>query len=311
MQDPLKIYYVLLLASDSQEDVTPFQLFGRSWQYLRLMLERLPTLPRDVLEPSYKIDDLMIQRIGGMRQLNWLPLSLNALDRVEIETLGVFIVCFTGEDESARRVNLWANNQKYRPLHVTTTSDQAALPLRDFTFEALHKHCHEAFEKCREVFSDEQRKVTEVALANWKEPVKTPSGLKRDGHNAFKPNYMSLDRAARSLEEGSPYIGDSEAEYTRRILECCRAVAKVRTDIGIHPIHLLSLVRPGLILAEPALLRPSYARIKAEGPLKERVVARSLRMIQTQKGLFNKTDVDFVKEFSKSKNAQMSCTRFG
>jgi hypothetical protein len=76
MQDVLKIYYVLLLASDSQEDVTAFQLFSRSWSSLRWMLDRLPSLPGDLLEPSYKFDDVMVQRIGGLRQLAWLPLVL-------------------------------------------------------------------------------------------------------------------------------------------------------------------------------------------------------------------------------------------
>jgi hypothetical protein len=305
MRDALRIYYILLLASDDQEDVTPFQLFGNSWRHLRWMLARLPTLPRDVLEPSFGVDDVMIQRIGGIRQLGWLPLSIKTLEQVTIEDLGAFVVCFTGEDESARRASFWARNQRYQPLHVTTTNDQTAIPLSDFSFECLHNHCRDIFTKHPNEFSNEQRKATEAALANWKEPVKTPSGLKRDGHNIFQPNYMSLDRAARSLEEGSPFIGRSEAEYTKRILECCRAVIKVRTDVGIHPFHFLTLVRPGLILAEPAMLRPSYARVRSEGPLKDKVVARSLRMLQKQKGLFNQTELAFMKELSGSKTAQM------
>jgi hypothetical protein len=206
-RDALRIYYILLLESDSQEDVTAFQLFGRSWQYQRWMLNRLPTLPRDVLEPSYNIDDVMIQRIGGMRQLGWLPLSIKTLEEVTIEELGVFVVCLTGEDGSAKRVKAWANSQKYLPLHVTTTIEPGALPLDEFSFGRLHEHCQDIFGKHPEAFSDDQRKAAKAALASWQEPAKTPSDLKRDGHNIFQPNYMSLDRAAELL----PIFGDGRA----------------------------------------------------------------------------------------------------
>lgn len=306
MPDALRIFYVLLLTSDDLSDVTPFQLFSRSWRHQLGALERLSTLPRDILEPRHTTEDILIQRIGGMRQLAWLPLNIRALEQANIEELGVFVVCFTGEEEAARRTDIWAKKQNYRPLHVTTTTGSSGTSLDEFSFETLHQHCLEIFQSNPRAFSAEQRTASEAALQNWIEPVKTPSSLKRNGHNIFRPNYMSMDRAARSLEEGSPFIGKSESEYTQRILESCDAVVRMRSEIGFHPIHFLSLIRPGLILSGPALLRPTYARIKLQDSFNEKALEKTLRMIQKQRGLFNQVHVDFLKELGDSKYAQFT-----
>src|SRR6266851_2974204 len=136
--DPLKIYYIVVLQTDSQQESTPFQGFSTSWQMLRWSLRLLVTLPADVLERSQKIGDVIAHRMGGLRQLSWLPLNVNALERVNADQLGLFIVCFSGENESARRVELWVRSQPFPILHVSSVKVAGACYVADFDVERLH-----------------------------------------------------------------------------------------------------------------------------------------------------------------------------
>ena len=76
--DPLKIYYFVVLRTDNPEEVTAFQGFSMSWRHVHWALHLLATLPADVLEKSYKIEDVIAQRMGGLRPLFWLPVNVGA-----------------------------------------------------------------------------------------------------------------------------------------------------------------------------------------------------------------------------------------
>ena len=115
---------------------------------------------------------------------------------------------------------------------------------------------------------------------------------------------MTLDRAFRSLKDGEPFIGDNEKEYTDALVRSISPVMQLREDIGVQPFHYLTLLRPGLILAEPALYRFAYKRMQAKGPLEQKIAARVMRMIQTQKKLATEVDKDFLTEFQGSSFAQ-------
>jgi hypothetical protein len=64
--DPLKIYYFVVLRSENPKDATFFQGFSTSWQHLHWALHRLATVPADVLEKSYALDDVIAQRMGDL-----------------------------------------------------------------------------------------------------------------------------------------------------------------------------------------------------------------------------------------------------
>jgi hypothetical protein len=302
--DPLKIHYLVILGTDRPTDVTPFQGFSVSWRAVSWAMEMLATLPADVLERSYSFDDVTAQRMGGLRPLTWAPLSLSALEEVTAEDLGVFVVLFSGEKECAARVADWASRQKRQILHVSTQEVEGAYGPAKFTFELLQAYCLDLLARFASSFSDEQRTTAEALLRKWAEPEERPSGLLEKAHNITRPNYMTLARASRSVENGRPFIGRSEKEYTDTILESTRAVTAVRDQVGIRPFHYWSLLRPALILAEPALYRPRYKAMKLQGLADERIISKSLRWIQTQKGLHSEIDVRFWEEFQKSPGAQ-------
>ena len=242
--------------------------------------------------------------MGGHRSLIWTPLNIRALESLAVDELGVFVVVFTGEQDCAERVSRWARTQPRSVLHVSSLEIEGALDGETFNVDALHAYCVAAFNACPQAFSDEQRQAGEAALAKWTEPEAIPSGLKEDGHNILSPNWLALMRSGRSLEAGEPFIGSSEEEYTDRILASAAAVTRVREDVGFYPVHLLTLLRPSIVLAEPALYRMSYKKFKNDGPFAEKPVQRVLRRIQTQRGLYSADGAGMFADLQQSQAAQ-------
>ncbi|MBX9590840.1 MAG: CHAT domain-containing protein [Hyphomonadaceae bacterium] len=302
--DPLKIYYFVVLATDDPYDVTPFQGFSTSWKTVHWALAHLPSLPCDILERSHHFPQVIAQRMGGYRSLSWAPVSIRSLEQIAADDLGVFVVFFTGEQDCATRVARWSKALQRPTLHVSAIEADGALDFKKFGTDALHVYCIEAMKSSPGAFSAEQKQAGETALANWKDPDPTPSGIKAHGHNIVLPNHMSLERACRTLDPGKPFIGRTEDEYTKLILESAAAVLRVREDVGLYPVHFMTLIRPGIVLAEPALYRMNYEPFKREGPFDEKAVQRTMRRIQTQKGLCSSGGKEILEDLSESPGAR-------
>ncbi|WP_316204515.1 CHAT domain-containing protein [Bradyrhizobium sp. SZCCHNS3051] len=301
--DPLKIYYFVVLASDAPTDTTVFQGFSNSWWHLTWALQLLTTAPADVLESSYPIDLVNLQRLGDLRPLSWLPINAGAIESISAGDVPPFTVCFSGEADAAARVAAWMKTHSAPVLHVSSVEVPDACRPDEFTLEGLHLYCIKALEHHAKTLSPDRLDAARSSLSNWSEPEFSPAGLKEYLHNITLPNHMSLRRAARSIEEGEAFIGRSEAEYTTVILESIKAVLALRMRIGIGEIHRMTLLSPPLILTEPAFFRHAYRRIKPEGPFKQKAVARAHRLIQTQKGLCVQVDADFAADLDQSQEA--------
>jgi hypothetical protein len=302
--DALKIYYHPILATDEVRDVTFLQGFSVSWRHVQWALDMIARLPADVLEKISKIDDIVAQRMGGLRSLSWAPLSIGPLESISVTDLAPLVVLFSGEEECAKRIAAWQANQERPVLHVSSIDVEGRADPATITLDTLRVHCGKVLKEFPKLFSDQQRAAAEAALPQWAEAPDSPSGLTIHDHNITRPNYTSLLRSGRSLEPGEPFIGKTEKEYTDLILETAKAVIKVRQDVGLRPFHGLTLLRPGVILAEPALYRINYKPTRAKGPNKEKIVGKVLRLIQKQKGLHNSNTLDFVQELEKSNLAR-------
>lgn len=143
--DPPKIYYLLVLETDAPSDITPFQGFSVSWAYLNWALHRLATLPADVLERSYKLDDVLTQRMGGARPLKWIPINIGALEQLTSGQIGVFTVCFSGEKDSALRTQVWVDTLPNPVLHVSNMKIDGAAHADEFNDGCLHDYFLNAF----------------------------------------------------------------------------------------------------------------------------------------------------------------------
>lgn len=302
--DPLKIYYLVVLETADPHDTTTFQGFSLSWSKLHWALHLLTTMPADVLEKSYKLDDVIAHRMGDLRPLYWLPISISTLEEIDTDDIGVFIVCFSGEQGAAERVAVWAAAQPHPVLHVSTVQVDNALHVDAFGHDRLRQYCLDTLAARPAALSPDRLEAATNALAKWAEPGWVPSGLRERRHNILLPNHMSLRRAARLLDPGEPFIGRNEAEYTRAILESVSAVFAVREAVGIRPLHRLTLLTPEIILSEPAFFRHGYKRIRPPDQSDKPVIARTLRMLQTQKRLHNETDTDYLDQLRQSPAAQ-------
>jgi hypothetical protein len=302
--DPLKIYYIVLLGTDDPKDVTLFQGFSTSWSSVSWAMRRIVNLPADVLEPSYSAGDVIAQRMGGIRPLAWAPLSITSLESISAEQFGVFVVLFSGEKSTAERAAAWMAKQEHCVLHVSPYEVPGVTHPDQLTQDKLKEYCTETFKNCAKSFSKERYEAAETAFKSWTEQKLTPSDIKEHGHNVTRPNHMSLERAWRSIEEGKPFIGDTEDEYTQIILESVKAVIKVREDTGLHGFHFMTLIRPELILAEPALYRINYTPVHDKERLKDKGAIKALRLVQKQKGLCTPITAEAMKELQESAGAR-------
>jgi len=299
--DPLKFIYLVILDTDDPERVTPFQGFSIGWRYVNWALSMLASLPADVLEPSLDLDAVIAQRMGNGRAQAWLPLSVATLESYHAQDFGPFLVCFTGDPKTAKRVARWAEAQTHPVLHVSSV-DGIGQSHNSFSQEVLRTYCLKALEVGRENLTLELQSAADEGIPKWRQVEPKPSGLRRLGHNTLLPNHMSLDRAGRSFEEGGPFVGRSEAEYTAAIVESMQAVFRVRENVGARPSHAMMLPEPAIILAEPAFVRAAYQSADPR-EFKDRAALKVLRRLQTQKGLHSTTDKAAVDEMLASPSA--------
>lgn len=267
-------------------------------------MKLIAALPADVVECSLPLEPVIAQRVSGARPLPWSPIDVSALEPVRASDLGTVVVCFSGDAETAARVDKWREEQSPPILHLKLTSKEDADHLANFSLDTLKRHCEEVFAIVKDNLDPPRRTAFEQGLANWAAPDLAPTDHPPLAHNIFLPNQMSLRRSYRRIEEREGFVGDSEVDYSKRIVESAAAVCAVRDSVGRHPVHRLMPPTPDLILSEPALYRMSYRREKPAGIFEEKAVAQTLRRIQSQRGLFSQIAVDDFETFKESKNAQ-------
>lgn len=305
MLDLLKIRYLFVLEGGAMDLTSPFQGFSHVWSDLHWAMRLVSELPSDVLEPRQSIDGVNAQRMGGERQLVWLPVDISALEPEPAEILGAYIVCFSGDPKTAARVDAWIGKQNVPVLHLKCTNEAEAKKLADFGLAELLDYCRTAFTQNQSRFSDVQRRSTETALENWQIRPLLPCKHPRLGHNIFLPNQMTLRRAGQDAWAESGWVGENETEYTDKTIESVRAALALRDEIGLHDLHRMFLPTPALILSEPALFRLSYKAVKAEGLFKDKTARQTLRMVQTQRGLHHPPNPEFMEAVQNSHAAQI------
>lgn len=270
-------------------ETSPFQGFGRSWPGLVWALELLVQLPADVLEPAQFGAGLIAQRMGGMRQLLWSPLSVSPMERLGAEDFGPFLVVMSGDPEMSERVGRWVSALGVPALHVSATGVTNSVAASDFNLDVLKDYCGRVMAERGAELSAPRRAAVEEALMKWEEPRSEAVELKAWTHNVTIPNQMVLARARREAKDPERFLGRSEAEYTGVIADGVRAVAAVRTAVGFRDFHRMSLIHPAFYLVEPAFYRHAYTRFRRDDAL-DQPAFDMLRLMQTQRGLFNEVD---------------------
>lgn len=288
--DPLLIAYVLVMDPEREDRMTPFQGLGRGWRHLRWALSLLAEMPANVLEQTWPLEPLIAQRMGGGNHQNWMPLMVEALQRLRLDEIGFSTVLFTGAPGAARGASAWATAQRRPVLHVSTENVSGAVPVDQFDLERLRVHCEDVFRAHSDELSPERAAAALDAIGRWAARTPIPVALDELGHNCVTPNHMVLRRAGRSLGEPHPHwMSQHEDDYTRAVVESAEAVLEVRRQVGSRTFNRLYIPQPGMVLTEPAMYRHAYRPLPPELEL-DPASRMMIRRMQRQTGLSQQID---------------------
>lgn len=301
--DPLRIYYHVVLEDAQPEGMTLFQGFSEGWRQVHWTLLALTTLPGDVLEREAPLSGLISQRMGGARQLSWMPVSISALERADRNDLGLFTVALTGSPDVAARVEAWRHRQPLPVLHASSAPGAAPVDAEGLSTETVYAWCRNLVRDHSDLLDPERLAAAERALDSHEPRDLIHSDAVAHGHLVLQPNQMVLRRAERALETGEPYIGRQPSDYDEKILEGAREILAVREDAGLTDAHRLLLVSPEVFLVEPALFRGAYARARGRR-LTDKTAQMALRLIQAQSGFSSDIAATFPEDLRASPVAQ-------
>ncbi|MBY3330373.1 CHAT domain-containing protein [Rhizobium laguerreae] len=296
--DPLRIYYFLIMDDEDFEHMTPFQGFGLGWHYMHWAMRGICGLPGDVSERSHSAAQVAVQRIAGMRPLMWTPLSISALETLPGSDLPPCFVLFTGQKLVAERATAWQTLNPGRSFHVSSIDGHGHSAER-FTLDNLKRFCLDRLEEESALLNAGQREIVSRSDGDWEWPEVHLENYDVKGHNITIPNHMALARMGFTLKESYPFTGKTEEEYTEAILESAVSVALIRREMGDHDIFALGAPPPGVILFEPALYRSSYKRLPAKSQ-EEASISKAMKLFQQQKGLCQHHDRASIEFFRTS-----------
>lgn len=303
-RDPLKITYFVVLGTDDPVQTTGLQGFSHSWPHLHWAFPVLAKLPSDVSERAFKIDDLIAQRMGGLRHLEWHPASIESLETLDPHLIGPFIVCFSGEPQVASRIEAWKASFDVPILHLTTVAGTGGCDIRDFDLDMLQSYCMAAFDANRTRLSTERQGFVEKFLPQWRgqENVEVDANLL--GHNVVVPNGLSAMRAERITLQNFRFVGESESDYTQLISRSVEVIRDIRIGVGIKPFHITTLVAPHLYLIEPALYRLNYKRPYDRNKSVSKTTIKLLRYFQLQQGFHDFIEPELLEEVNSDAQAR-------
>ena len=293
INDPLKIYYFLILKEASFEEYTPFQAFSPGWEDLLWTAPLLAMLPADVSEPSIRAEDLRAQRIGGMRFVNILPLNIDALEKIEdVNGLGLFTVFISSHDETNTRVKNILKQQNRDIFHISVPSRKSSY---EFELYNLRDHFLRVLNSRENELDQKRKDFAEDSLNSWRELEPEASNHEPYGHNIFMPNQLVLERSGLNTTSIKRWMGQNESEYTNEVIKSAKCVSQLRDDTGLREFNRVYLPTPEIILTEPSFGRMHYKQRPFNLGRDDVALSKAMRRLQTQRGLhqtISKTDME-------------------
>ncbi len=265
-----KIFYVLALPDWEPNEVTPFQGFAPGLINFIPLMQIIPTLPADILEPLLDSDARLARRRCGEGSWIWTPVNLSTLLSKRKPTIQYpFIVIFSADRKTAKAISTWRSSLRIRPIHVSFFKGVGAIHPSQLTQEILRQHLLTLTRKISEI--DKTIDVTEHlgALKSWKSYRKIPLALSYHSHNVTRPNEMVLLGANKELclqDEGC--LNNSPVEnYVRGITESAENVMSLWEGNNWPPAYLMHPPFPDVFLIAPSVYAGSLKRIEGLAPL--------------------------------------------
>lgn len=249
------------------------------------LMELIPILPADIVEPIMELDDRLARRRAGEGSWLWTPINLSTLLRIRKPTPDFpYMVIFRGDKRSARSVAQWRKTLRLKPIHVSPFSGGGNLLPRDLSQAVLRSRLTGIARKAAEI--DHSIEVTEhlKLLGSWIVPEVRESSIKLHSHNVTKPNEMTLISAgevARHSKEGHLKASTYE-QYVEGITDSSKAVMRLWPRTTDRPIYLLSPCRPDIFLVAPSMYEGKVKQI--ERVLPNKAAKSAMRALDRQRG---------------------------
>jgi hypothetical protein len=280
----IEILYVLALPDWKPDEVTPFQGFAPRLPYFVPFLNRLPSFPADILEPTMDPDDRLARRRAGEGSWLWSPVNLSTLLTKRKPLPHVpYMVVMTSDPKSAKAVSRWRARLRLRPVHLSLYRASGAVDLAGFTRENLRHRLIAAARQASRMDRDLDFSDHEQALGNWRTEEVRPSSIFFHGHNVTRPNEMTLVGAGEApLRTPDGHLNVSPAgDYVRGITQSAEAVMAHWPRADDRAAHLVTPPRPDLILLAPSMYRGISKKL--EHAVNDPVLKGALRSLDRQR----------------------------
>lgn len=280
-----EILYILALPDWAPDKVSPFQGFAPGLINFVPLMEVIPTLPADVLNPTMDKGDRLARQRSGSGSWMWTPVNLSTLigKRRPLPS-HPFMVVFSADQTTAKTVSNWRNGLRLRPIHVSYFKGGGALHPSDLTPDILRQRLIQLARMAKEL--DKTLNISEhlQAFSTWKTTERRPTSLHFHSHNVTKPNEMVLIGAGEnSATDKDGHLQSSpHDDYVRGITESAEAVMALWPATEGRQAYLMTPPRPDLFLIAPSTYRGIVKKLErvVDVPL----MKSALRALDRQRG---------------------------
>ncbi len=279
------ILYVLALPDWKPHEVTPFQGFAPGLINFVPLMEFIPSLPADIFDPTMEADDRLARRRSGDSPWLWTPVNLSTLlAKRKPGPAYPYMVVFSADKETARKVSDWRKGLRIKPIHVSFYRGGGAIHPADFTQEVLGHHLAALARKAASVLKGLDIEEHLEVLGAWQPPERRPCSVNFHSHNVTKPNEMTLIGAGEEPAHGEEgHLQSSPHElYVQGISESAEAVMQLWEQTRGRPAYFVSPPRPDIFLIAPASYRGMSKKL--ERAINEPLLKSAMRALDRQRG---------------------------
>jgi hypothetical protein len=285
VQPAFEIFYILALPDWAPNEVTPFQGFAPRLPYFTPLMEEIPRLPPDIIQPTLEDEMRLARQRGGDGAWLWTPVNLSTLlSKRKPLPIAPYMVVMSSDETTAKKIATWRAGLRLQPIHLSY--HRAAHAHNPVTFSREQMRHHLIALTKRAARKEPRLEIGEHLnfLERWLPEVRRPSTLKFHSHNVTRANEMTLigaGEAPASGREGHLKVSPAE-DYVEGITQSSEAVMALWEDIEDRAAYLLMPPRPDLFLVAPSMYRGMSKRL--ERLITDPVIKSSLRGLDRQRG---------------------------
>jgi len=253
------IYYFFLVADDHPQHVSTFQGFCDSLlnDLAMVPLRALKNLPADIYELTLRdIDTLLARRIGGEASIWWLPISMDAFEKLTFDKSRPFNIVFAGHTIDIETAKSISRRKECPPLLIAP--DNGDINIKELDRHRIQKFCKDTLESIRLEISVLSYEKTKALLESWNNfaPRALPFDIK-EFHHILIPNYMTLEAAGfiLPLEKLSVIKDITDKKHIKCLVESAHQILDIREQVGARKAFKHIPPKPDLFLFVPSMFK--------------------------------------------------------